>query len=112
MKRIKLKTMLLSLLLFLTMWPASLSAQNDGSRGLLGLGPASSDMEYNNRGGGLLNRTGSFNIGTQLFGSDENGGFNIGTQQFGQEAPLGGGWLVLTFAGAAYAFKKRKNNNA
>lgn len=111
MKRIKLKTMLFSLLLFLTMWPAKLSAQNDGSRGLFGLGPASSDMEYNNRGG-LLDATGGYNIGTQLFGSDENGGFNIGTQQFGQEAPLGGGWLVLTFAGVAYAFKKRKNNNA
>ena len=54
---------------------------------------------------------GGYNIGTQHFGDDVNGGFNIGTQQFGQEAPLGGGWLVLTMAGAAYAFKKRKNNN-
>ena len=54
---------------------------------------------------------GEFNISTQGFGSDEYGGFNIGTQLFGQEAPLGSGCLVLAFAGAAYAFKKRKNNN-
>ena len=111
MKRIKLKTMLLSLLLFVTLWPASLRAQNDGNRGLFGLGPASSDMEYYNRGG-LFDPTGGYNFGTQISGSDEIGGFNIGTQLFGQEAPLGGGWLVLTLAGAAYAFKKRKNNNA
>ena len=55
--------------------------------------------------------TGGYNFGTQQFGDDVNGGFNIGTQLFGQEAPLGGGWLVLTMAGAAYAYKKRKNNN-
>ena len=56
-------------------------------------------------------RGGGYNIITEQFGSDDYGGFNIGTQIFGQEAPLGGGCLVLAFAGAAYAFKKRKNNN-
>lgn len=54
---------------------------------------------------------GGYNLFNQQFGSDVNGGFNIGTQQFGYETPLGGGWLVLTMAGTAYAFKKRKNNN-
>ena len=54
---------------------------------------------------------GGYNISQEQFGSDVNGGFNIGTQQFGYETPLGGGWLVLTMAGTAYAFKKRKNNN-
>ena len=54
---------------------------------------------------------GGYNISQEQFGSDDYGGFNIGTQQFGYEAPLGGGWLVLTMAGTAYAFKKRKNNN-
>jgi len=56
-------------------------------------------------------RGGGYNIITEQFGSDDYGGFNIGTQIFGLEAPLGGGCLVLTFAGAAYAFKKRKNND-
>ena len=83
------------------------TAQEGG--GLFGLGPISSDMGYNNRG--LLDPAGGYNIGTQHFGSDENGGFNIGTQHFGQEAPLGGGWFVLTLAGAAYALKKRRNNH-
>ena len=87
--------------------------------GLFGMGPLPEEimeeeeyiMYYGYRGG-LFNSTGNgFNIGTQHFGSDENGGFNIGTQQFGEEAPLGGGWFVLTFAGAAYALKKRRNNH-
>ena len=63
----------------------------------------------------ILNRSGSssggYNISQGQFGSDDYGGFNIGTQLFGQEAPLGGGCLVLAFAGVAYSFKKRKNNN-
>jgi hypothetical protein len=70
------------------------------------------EMEQDDRG--ALQRGNSrseINISTQGFGSDEYGGFNIGTQLFGQEAPLGGGCLVLAFAGVAYAFKKRKNNN-
>ena len=57
---------------------------------------------------------GSFNVGTQIFGSDTDGGLNIYTQQFGyeeEETPLGSGCIVLTLAGAAYAFKKRKNND-
>ena len=54
---------------------------------------------------------GGYNIGTQHFGYDVFGGFDISTQLFGQEAPLGSGWLVLTIAGVAYAFRKRKNNN-
>ena len=75
--------------------------------------PISSDLEYGyGYSRGLLDPSGNgFNIGTQIFGSDTDGGLNIYTQQFGYEAPLGGGWLVLTIAGTAYAFKKRKNNN-
>jgi uncharacterized protein (TIGR02145 family) len=56
---------------------------------------------------------GSFNIGTEIFGSDTDGGLNIYTQQFGyeeEETPLGSGCIVLTLAGAAYAIRKRKNN--
>ena len=59
----------------------------------------------------------SFNIGTGQFGgdggqADGNYGISIGT--FGQNppgpsAPLGSGLFIMAAAGAAYAFKKRKN---
>ena len=56
----------------------------------------------------------SFNIGTGQFGGDGgqaggNYGISIGT--IGQEppAPLGSGLFIMAAAGAAYAFKKRKN---
>lgn len=62
---------------------------------------------YNDRDGVL----GGYNIGTQIFGSDVYGGYNITTQVFGQEAPLGGGLVVLAITGVTYAIKKRKNNN-
>ena len=77
--------------------------------GLFGWGPTVDSVEYYNRG--LLDPSeGGYFIGTQHFGDDVNGGFNIFTQNFGQEAPLSG-WFVLTLAGMAYAFKKRKDNN-
>lgn len=84
------------------------SAQRDG--GMFGLGPSSSNMDYSNNEGFFYFTRGGYNIGTQSFGADTYGGFNIATQQFGEEAPLGGGWFVLTLAGVAYTFKKRKNN--
>ena len=62
------------------------------------------DELYNDRNGTI----GGLNIGTQGFGSDENGGFNIATQVFGQEAPIGGGLLIMLGAGTVYAVKKRK----
>ena len=56
----------------------------------------------------------SFNIGTGQFGGNGgqaggNYGISIGT--IGQEppAPLGSGLFIMAAAGAAYAFKKRKN---
>ena len=112
MKGIKqtLKNLFLLLLLFVMLLPATLNAQNDGG-GMLGFGPASGNAEYSNREGLFDPSEGGYNIGTQHFGEDVNGGYNIGTQQFGQDLPLGSGWLVLTLAGAAYAFKKQKNNH-
>ena len=115
MKGIKIKpgTLQLSLSLFMALLLSLPTiAQNKVSQGgLFGLGPGLNQMNSMERGG-LIDPTGSgFNIGTQLFGEINDGGFNIGTQQFGQEAPLAGGWLVLTIAGVAYAFKKRKNSN-
>ena len=59
----------------------------------------------------------SFNITTGLFGGNGgdaggNYGINIGTM--GEDppepsAPLGSGLFIMAAAGAAYAFKKRKN---
>ena len=59
---------------------------------------------YNDRDGVL----GGYNIGTQIFGSDEYGGYNITTQVFGQEAPLGGELWIMIGAGTVYVMKKRK----
>lgn len=107
MKKTNGKALLLGLVLGL-MLPMTLNAQQGG--GVFGYGK---QMEQANSYGfiGRGSSLGSYNVGTQHFGEDVNGGYNIGTQQFGQELPLGSGWLVLTLAGAAYAFKKRKNNH-
>ena len=105
----KLKVLVLSLGLVLGMMiPKMLHAQEGG--GVFGYGQYSEQQSSEGmfRGGA---GQGGYNIGTQHFGDDIFGGFNIGTQQFGEEAPLGSGWLVLTIAGVAYAFRKRKNNN-
>ena len=110
MKGIKLKLKLIQLLLLVTLLPTTLSAQNGGG-GMLGYGHTSGNAEYSNRGGLLDPGGGGFNIGTQHFGENTNGGYSIGTQPFGDDAPLGSGWLVLTLAGAAYAFNKQKNNH-
>ena len=105
----KLKVLVLSLGLVLgVMIPKVDYAQSGG--GVLGYGRGT---ELQSRESLLRNGTnqGGYDIGTQHFGDDVYGGFNIGTQQFGEEAPLGSGWFVLTIAGVAYAFRKRKNNN-
>ena len=101
------KALLLGLVLGL-MLPISVIAQQGG--GVFGYGKKKEQADsYGFMGRG--SSSGRYNVGTQHFGEDVNGGYNIGTQQFGQELPLGSGWLVLTLAGAAYAFKKRKNNH-
>lgn len=106
----KLKAIVLSLVLVFGMTELT-HAQYGG--GLLGYGR---DAEQQSRDGMFRGGAGQggYNIGTQIFGSDTDGGFNIYTQQFGYEepeTPLGSGCIVLTLAGAAYAFRKRKNNN-
>ena len=105
----KLKRLVFSVVLaWGMMMPQMVHAQKGG--GLFGLGH---DAEEQSSEGlfRINDNLGGYNIGTQHFGDDIFGGFNIGTQQFGEEAPLGSGWLVLTIAGVAYAFRKRKNNN-
>ena len=104
----KLKVLVLSLGLALgTMVPTVAHAQYGGGLFSYGHEEEQLDREGVFRSG----NQGGFNIGTQHFGDDVYGGFNISTQLFGQEAPLGGGWLVLTIAGVAYAFRRRKDNN-
>lgn len=124
-KKLKSRSVGLILLLFVALLLPSMSMAQFRmwQGGLFVMGPTPEEMEqmsqqeefFKERGyrGGLFNPAGhsNYNIWTQHFGDDVNGGFNIGTQLFGQEAPLGGGWLVLTMAGAAYAYKKRKNNH-
>lgn len=88
----------------------NLNAQNDGTRGMFGMG---SEVDVNPSHSLLRGSQDGYNIGTQIFGSDTDGGLNIYTQQFGyeeEETPLGSGCIVLTLAGAAYAIRKRKNN--
>ena len=47
-----------------------------------------------------------YNLTNQTFGFDDNG-YNLTNQTFGQDAPLGGGLLILTAAGAGYAIIRR-----
>jgi hypothetical protein len=113
--RLKPKAIVLSLALAVSLlWPMAVNAQNYALYydGLFRRGPMGKYYDDYSLFRGMMNaNNGGYFIYNQQFGSDVNGGFNIGTQQFGYEAPLGGGWLVLTMAGTAYAFKKRKNNN-
>ena len=56
----------------------------------------------------------TFDISTGLFGGNGgdaggNYGINIGTMGQDEETPLGSGLFIMAAAGAAYAFKKRKN---
>ena len=110
----KLKTITLSLGLAALMFQAVTVDAQVINRGLL-QNPYKEEGKQN----GALMRSGTgtgtgtgFNINVEGFGGDNggsggSGGFNIGTEQFG--APLGSGLFILAAAGAAYAFKKRKN---
>lgn len=65
--------------------PATMNAQNDGSRGI-------------------------FNRGFEVSESNRDGetSFTVNTQDFGQEAPIGSGIAVLIGAGLGYMALKRK----
>lgn len=95
-----MKTMVFSLVLAaLTLTANHLNAQNDGSRGLFGMGKSSADYDYsgNRNGGGISNQT--FEL--------ETGGPSTPTEA----VPLGSGLLILTAAGAGYAIIRRKRNS-
>lgn len=80
-----------------------MNAQNDGSRGLFGMGPSGEASPHRS----LLNPS-SGNITNQTYGSDADG-FGITNQTYGQDesAPLGSGLLMMAVAGACYAGMKR-----
>ena len=94
-----LKTLVFSLgLAFLTLTANHLNAQNDGSRGLFGLGKSSADYDYNyNNRDGLMNA----NINSNTGGGIQNDDFG---------APLGSGIAILLAAGAGYAVIRRKRS--
>ena len=91
-----MKTLAFSLVLAaLTLTANNLTAQNDGSRGLFGMGKSSADYDYSS--GESLLRQGEPNI---------NGG--IQNDDFG--APLGGGIAILIGAGLGYVALKKKED--
>lgn len=90
-----LKTIVFSLgLAALTLTANNLNAQNDGSRGLFGMGGSSADLEYSGTRG--------------LMNIDDNTGNGIQNDDFG--APLGSGIAILIGAGLGYVALKKKED--
>lgn len=83
----------------LTLTATNLNAQNDGSRGLFGMGGSSADLEYS--GGSLMKVGGPIAI---------NDGGGITNQGIGEPAPLGSGLLILLGAGLGYVALKKKED--
>lgn len=91
-----LKTIVFSLgLAALTLTANNLNAQNDGRRGLFGMGGSSADLEYSGTRG-LMNI--DDNIGTGGIQNDDFG------------APLGSGLVILLGAGLGYVALKKKED--
>ena len=108
-----LKILSLSLALAVSLlWPMTVNAQNYAyDDGLFGRGPkVKSYYDYSLFRDKMNGNTGGYLIYNQQFG-EEYGGYNLYNQTFGQVVPLGNGWLILSAAGAGYAFRKRKNND-
>ena len=93
-----MKTLVFSLgLAALTLTANNLNAQNDGNRGLFGMGKSSADHDYNYSSRGLMD----VNI-------NSNTGDGIQNDSFG--APLGGGIAILIGAGLGYVALKKKED--
>jgi len=96
MKNKSLKTLVFSLGLAVMMLAANnLNAQNDGSRGLFGMGSNADNVDNNNRG--TLNVSGNVESG-------------ITNQGIGETAPLGSGLIILIGAGLGYVALKKKED--
>lgn len=94
-----MKTLVFSLVLAaLTLTANNMIAQNDGSRGLFGMGGSSADLEYS---GGSLMKVGTPNI-------DDGGGMT--NETFGETTPLGSGLMILLGAGLGYVALKKKED--
>ena len=92
-----LKTLVFSLgLAFLTLTANHLNAQNDGSRGLFGLGKSSADYNYSS--------------GESLMRQGDPATINGGIQNDDFGAPLGSGIVILIGAGLGYVALKKKEN--
>ena len=92
-KKKTMKTLMFSIgLAALLVASNNLNAQNDGSRGLFGLGKSSADYDYSG------NR-------------DDESGVTIGNMQNDNPTPLGSGLLIMLGAGVGYvALKKNKED--
>ena len=87
-----MKTLAFSLVLAaLLLTSANLNAQNDGSRGLFGMGKSSANYDYNGK-------------------SEDGQSGAMTTQNFGESAPLGSGLLILLGAGLGYVALKKKED--
>lgn len=96
-----LKTLVFSLMLAaMTLTANNLNAQNDGSRGLFGMGKSSADLEYSSGGNSLLR------VGEPQ--QVEDGG--ISNYGIGQDAPIGNGLVILLGAGLGYVALKKKED--
>ena len=94
-----LKTIVFSLgLAAMTLTANSLNAQNDGSRGLFGMGASSADNQFGSNGGSMLRQQGD---PTEINGNIQNDGFG---------APLGSGIVILLGAGLGYVALKKKED--
>lgn len=108
-----LKTVAFALGLAAMMVPATTLNAQGRPGGLFGTNAPTEQPQVGLMGDRSGNNT-SFNIGTGQFGgnggqADGNYGINIGTIGSDPPAPLGSGLFIMAAAGAAYAFKKRKN---
>lgn len=93
-----LKTIVFSLVLAaMTLTATNLNAQNDGSRGLFGMGASPADNQYGNSEGSMLRQGDP----TDISGGITNDGFG---------APLGSGIAILIGAGLGYVALKKKED--
>ena len=93
-----MKTLAFSLVLAaLTLTANHLNAQNDGSRGLFGMGKSSADYDYNYNSRGMINISGN---------SEES----ISNYGIGEAVPVGSGLVILLGAGLGYVALKKKED--
>ena len=109
----KLKRNMKALVLSMGLGTALFFAPSVQAQGVLGDLLDNYYDEQEESRGALLGKGGGesgYSVSTEQFGNGTSGTYNIGTELFGQDAPLGSGLFIMAAAGAAYALKKRKMN--